>query len=376
MIDKKIWKIKWLFTISVNHTNMKSEKKYSVSVDVEHFPIQGCPDFIKHRLGNGNMEVVIANYGCTVVSVTVPDRDGNMENLVAGFSNPQDYFTDHPYFGCVVGRYANRIAFGKFELMGREYSLPINNGLNHLHGGVNGFNRKFWDVIDVINNGENMAVSFAYISPDGEEGYPGNLNVTVTYQLTIDNQLIIRYNATTDQPTIVNLTNHSYFNLSGFKNPDVYDHLLRINSSSYTEKNSNNIPTGNLLPVDDSPFDFINFKPLGKDIHLLKEDKGYDINFVLNGHSKEVLLAAELYEPDAGRLIKVFTNKPGLQVYTANWWDGTLSGSQGTAYQQHGAVALETQSFPDAPNHPDFPGTVLLPGEVYETETRYQFLTR
>lgn len=355
---------------------MKTEKKYNVSVDVEHFPIQGYPDFIQYRLSNGNMEVVISNYGCTVVSVTVPDRDGNMENVVAGFSNPIDYFTDHPYFGCVIGRYANRIAFGKFELMGREYSLPVNNGLNHLHGGVDGFNRKFWEVRDVINDGGNITVSFVYVSSDGEEGYPGNLNVTVTYQLTIDNQLIIRYNAATDQPTIVNLTNHSYFNLTGFKNPKVYDHLLKINSSCYTEKNSNNIPTGNLLPVNDSPFDFSNFKPIGQDIHLLTEDKGYDINFALNEHSKEASLAAELYEPDAGRLIKVFTNKPGLQVYTANWWDGTIPGSHSTTYQQHGSVALETQSFPDAPNHPNFPGTVLLPGEVYETETRYQFLTK
>ena len=259
--------------------------------------------------------------------------------------------------------------------MDREYSLSVNNDNNHLHGGFVGFHRKFWETKQVIHDEDKVGVTFCYSSPHGEEGYPGSLEAEVTYMLTNDNQLIIRYNATSDQPTIINLTNHSYFNLTGFEKNQIYDHQLKINSTSYTEKNQNNIPTGNILPVHNTPFDFRDFRAIGKDIHLLKADKGYDINFVLDTRTKEVSLAAELYEPISGRIINVFTNKPGLQVYTANWWDGTLVGEQGKRYEQHGAVALETQSFPDSPNHPNFPSTVLTPGEVYESETRFQFLT-
>lgn len=355
---------------------MKEEVNNPMSITAKQFSQPDSQSFEHYYLSNGNMKVVIGNYGCTIISVSVPDRNGVKENVVAGFSEPHLYLKNHPYLGCIVGRYANRIAFGKFEISGKKYSLPINDKMNHLHGGIDGFHRKFWDLKNVTNDEKKVAVTFGYYSVDGEEGYPGNLMVNVSYTLTIDNQLIIRYKAQTDQPTIVNLTNHSYFNLSGFKNPKIHDHLLRVYASGYTEKNCSNIPTGRILAVKGTPFDFLNFKPIGKDIQKLKEDKGYDINFVLNKQPKQIALVAELSEPTSGRVVKLFTNKPGLQVYTSNWWDGTLRGSQDVPYIQHGAIALETQSFPDSPNHLDFPNSVLLPGELYETETCYQFLSQ
>ena len=346
------------------------------SVEIESLHATEIQNLYQYHLGNGSIQVAILNYGCTIISILAPDREGKLENVVAGFNDPLQYFQDHPYFGCVVGRYANRIAFGKFELDGRGHSLPINDGRNHLHGGFIGFHKKIWEPKEVIRDNERVGVSFVYRSPDGDEGYPGNLEVKVTYLLTLDNQIIIKYNAVSDRPTIINLTNHSYFNLTGFKNPFIYDHKLKVSAAKYTEKDDNNIPTGKYIPVYDSPFDFSNFKAIGNNIHSLELDRGYDINFVLDGQSKQVHLAAELYEPVSGRLLKIFTNKPGLQVYTANWWDGSIVGSQGKKYQQHGAIALETQSFPDSPNHANFPSTVLLPGHEYITETRYQFMNQ
>ena len=349
-------------------------KHFSVEIELFHTP--ETQNLYQYRLSNGSIQVTISNYGCTITSILTPDREGKIENVVAGFTDPLQYFQDHPYFGCLVGRYANRIAFGKFELDGKSYSLPVNDGRNHLHGGFLGFHKKVWKHKDVIHNKDHVGVSFLYSSPDGEEGYPGNLDVKMTYLLTLDNQLIIQYNAVSDHPTIINLTNHSYFNLTGFENPFIYDHKLKVFATRYTEKDNNNIPTGKYIPVYDSPFDFSDFKAIGKDIHSLELDRGYDINFVLDSQDKQVPLVAELYEPVSGRLLKIFTTKPGLQVYTANWWDGSIVGAQGKKYQQHGAIALETQSFPDSPNHVNFPSTILLPGNEYITETRYQFVNQ
>ena len=300
----------------------------------------------------------------------VPDCNGIKKNIVAGFSEPERYFGNHPYFGSSIGRFANRIAFGKFSINNKEYQLPVNDGINHLHGGTTAFDKKFWK-----KENEKEGLTFSYVSKDGEEGYPGNLTVTVNFSLSADNKLTLRYTAITDTATIINLTNHSYFNLTGFATPTIHTHLLQICADNYTVKNENNISSGEIKSVAQTAYDFRQPKTIGNDIDLLKADMGYDINFVLNNPSAAIILAAELYEPESGRLLKVYTDRQGMQVYTANWWDGSITGWQNIPYQKHGAIALETQAFPDAPNHPHFPDTVLRPGEEYKTETVFQFLT-
>jgi aldose 1-epimerase len=322
-----------------------------------------------YKLKNHQVEVVIANYGCTVVSIFTPDKNNVLKNIVAGFNDPSQYLTNHPYTGAAVGRFANRIAFGKFVIDGKQYQLPLNNEANHLHGGINGFDKKFWKLED-----DNDGLLFSYTSPDGEEGYPGKLILHIHFQLSSDNELIIRYNAVTDAPTIVNLTNHSYFNLTGFTKSTIHNHVLQIFADSYTVKNENNIPSGKSRSVARTAYDFRQPKAIGEDIHLMEKDMGYDINFILKNKPGEIILAAELHDSESGRLLKVFTDRPGMQLYTANWWDGSLTGDQNTPYQKHGAVALETQAFPDAPNHPNFPDAVLRPCEKYITTTIYQFL--
>ena len=345
------------------------DQKPAQQCNIAKHPIPGSNDIFLYKLSNGNIDIEISNYGCTIISINTPDRHGCKENIVAGFKDFSDYTKDHPYLGCVVGRYANRIAFGKFKIEETEYSLPVNNGKNHLHGGYNGFNKKVWKPEREIKAHDLVGVQFSYTSEDCEEGYPGNLKVLLEYVLTVDDELIINYEAVTDQPTIINLTNHSYFNLSGFQTPTIYDHLLKVNANRYTEKNENNVPTGNLKPVLNTPYDFQQFKVIGEDIHSLHDDRGYDINYVLD----DISPAVELYDPFSGRLLKLFTDRPGVQVYTANWWDGTLNGSHNQHYVQHAAVALETQAFPDAPNHPNFPDTVLYPEQVFKTKTIFQF---
>ncbi|HSC55267.1 MAG TPA: aldose epimerase family protein [Phnomibacter sp.] len=349
---------------------MIAGKKKSQMCDITKHPIGKSKDIFLYRLSNANIEVEISNYGCTIVSINTPDRHGKKANIVASLENFEDYTKDHPYLGCVVGRYANRIAFGKFRIGNADYVLPVNDGQNHLHGGYNGFNRKVWKPEAEIKEYDRVGIQFTYLSEDGEEGYPGDLKVSVTYVLTNSDALVINYEAVTNKPTIVNLTNHSYFNLSGFQTPTIYEHLLKVNAHSYTEKNSNNIPTGNFNRVLNTPYDFLQFKKIGERIHSLCDDRGYDINYVLDGS----LPAVELYDPFSGRLLKVFTDTPGVQVYTANWWDGTLKGSHNHPYLQHAAVALEAQAFPDAPNHPHFPDTALYPGQLFKTQTTFQFM--
>jgi aldose 1-epimerase len=324
-------------------------------------------------LSNGELDVELTNYGATIVSIFTPDRQGRKSNIVSGFKELKPYQQDHPYMGCVVGRYANRIAYGRFELEGVSYQLPVNDGLNHLHGGFTGFNRKVWSIDSVIEEEGAAGIQFSCTSKGGEEGYPGNLKVAVLYMLTEDNQLQIHYKATTDKPTIISLTNHTYFNLSGFEKETIYDHYLHVNARTYTVKNERNTPSGELAGTLGTPLDFHKPKRIGADIHELKTDRGYDHNYVLEYGTGEVKEAAGLYEPESGRRLRVLTNQPGIQVYTANWWDGTLVGYQGKPYQQHGAVALETQAFPDAPNHPHFPDPVLRQGEVYTRATIFQF---
>lgn len=331
-------------------------------------------DVYRIRLQNSEVAVELTNLGCTLLSVETPDRRGRCENVVAAFPNVNDYLVNKDYLGCVVGRYANRIANGRFSLNGVPYRLPLNDGPNHLHGGTKGFHQQIWEVQGFIVETERTGVRFRYLSRDGEEGYPGNLDVMVSYSLTKKNELCIEYGAETDRPTPVNLTNHAYFNLSGFAVPVINHHRLQVNAAFYTEKNERNVPTGALLPVAGTALDFKQPREIGIGIDRFPQDGGYDHNFVLAGGSPgEVAVAAELYEPVSGRLLRVSTSQPGLQVYTANYWDSTVNGVQGCLYQKHGAVALETQAFPDSPNQPSFPNTILNPGETYASTTVYAF---
>jgi aldose 1-epimerase len=335
----------------------------------------------QYTLTNANkVEVKIITYGGIITSVRVPDRDGNMANVVLGFSNLDDYLTKSPYFGSITGRYANRIAKGKFTLDDKEYTLATNNAPNSLHGGVKGFDKQVWDAKDVTGN-DGPSLELSRVSPDGEEGYPGNLTVKVTYTLTDDNELRMDYSATTDKTTVVNLTNHSYFNLAGNGSGPVYDQILMVDADKFTPVDETLIPTGELASVEGTPFDFRVPKPISAGIRSSDAQmilgRGYDHNFVLNRKDNtSMMLAARLYEPHSGRTLEVLTMEPGLQVYTGNFLDGTIVGSSGGMYRQGEGICLETQHFPDSPNQADFPSTVLKPGDTYSTSTIYKFTVR
>ncbi len=317
-----------------------------------------------------DMTVKIINFGGIVTSLLVPDKTGKLDDVVLGFDNLADYLAEHPYFGALIGRYANRIAKGRFVLNGKEYQLALNDGKNHLHGGNIGFNKVVWDAVEFCN-AEGAGVELNYLSKDGEENYPGNLSTTVRYLLNDQNELVIKYLATTDQPTIVNLTHHGYFNLKGEGCGDILDHEIMINADRYTAVDEELIPTGELIPVDNTPLDFTTWQPIGARIKKLPG--GYDHNYVLNRKGPELTLAASVREPKSGRVMTVYTTEPGMQFYTGNFLDGTLTGKRGVKYGKHSGFCLETQHFPDSPNHPAFPSTVLNPGEVYQQTTIYQF---
>lgn len=323
-------------------------------------------------------QVSIAEYGGIVVSLKVPDRDGNLGDVVLGYDNLDSYVEDTPYFGAITGRYANRIAAGRFEIDGTTYELPVNNGPNSLHGGIKGFDKVIW-------TGEPTApgdgVAFTYVSADGEEGYPGKLDATVTYTWTDANELKIEYLASTDKPTVINLTNHSYFNLNDGGASPILDHELTINADRYTPvADAGAIPTGELASLDDSPLDFRAATKIGERIEAEDEQlefgSGYDHNYVLNAAEDGVALAATVYDPSSGRVMEVLTEEPGVQFYSGNFLDGHHVGKGGVAYERRSGLCLETQHFPDSPNQPEFPSTVLRPGETYATSTIYRFSTR
>jgi len=321
-----------------------------------------------------NMTVKIINFGGIITSLLVPDKTGKIDDVVLGFNSLADYLSEHPYFGALIGRFGNRIAKGRFVLNGKEYQLARNDGENHLHGGNVGFDRVVWEA-EEFRNAEGVGVELRYLAQDGEEGYPGNLNTTVRYLLNNQNELVINYLATTDQPTIINLTQHSYFNLKGEGCDDILDHEIMINADHYTAVDDGLIPTGELKPVKNTPFDFTTWQPIGARIQQLTGTGGYDHNYVLNRAGTEPTLAASVRESISGRVMTVYTTEPGMQFYTGNSLDGTLTGKRGVKYGKHSGFCLETQHFPDSPNHPEFPSTVLNPGEVYRQTTIYRFTT-
>jgi aldose 1-epimerase len=331
---------------------------------------------LKNRSG---ITVRAINYGATLTSIEVPDRGGKFEDVVLGYDSVKDYANGSAYLGAVVGRYGNRIGNGLFQLGGKSYQLTVNDGTNHLHGGKIGFNKVLWE-IKAAGDSPDPFVQFQYVSADGDEGYPGTVTLQVTYTLTDKNELRIDYAGTTDKSTILNPTQHSYFNLSGsFANP-ILGHLLMIDADQFTPVDPGLIPTGQLLSVANTPMDFRTPTPIGARINdsyeQLQFGKGYDHNWVLRNGSGKVRKAAELYEPQSGRLMTVFTDQPGLQFYSGNFLDGTARGKNGIVYGHRSALCLETQAFPDSPNKPQFPPATLNPGQIYRQSTTYQFSTR
>jgi aldose 1-epimerase len=322
------------------------------------------------------MEVRPITYGGIITSLRVPDRMGRFDDVALGFDNLDGYIKNPPYLGAIIGRYANRIAKGRFALDGKTYSLAVNNGPNHLHGGIKGFNKVVWKA-ESFKNADGVGVVFTHTSPDGDEGYPGTLSLRVTYTLNDRNELAVDYQATADKPTPVNLTQHTYFNLAGDGSRDVLDHVLTIRASRYTPVDANLIPVGELRDVAGSPFDFRMPKAIGErigqDDPQLRMGNGYDHNFVLDRTGNELVQAAHVAEPSTGRVLDVSTTEPGMQLYTGNFLDGSLTGKSGHVYKQRYGFCLETQHFPDSPNQPNFPNTILHPGETYRSKTVFAF---
>ena len=337
-------------------------------------------EITQYTLTNAGITAKVIDYGAILTELHVPDAKGNVADVVLGFDNVKQYETESPYFGATTGRVANRIAKGKFTLDGKEYTLATNNAPNHLHGGIVGFNKKIWKA-ETLKTIEGPAVKFSYTSPDGEEGYPGNLAVEVTYTLTKDAELRVDYKATTDKATPINLTHHTYFNLAGQGNGTILKHELELTADHYTPVDATLIPTGNIAKVEGTVFDFRRPAPIGGRIHLLKGDAatkdpgGYDLNYVLNNQTGNVALAAKLHDPSTGRIMEIWTDEPGIQFYTGNFLDGSLTGKAGKVYQKHFGLCLETQHYPDSINQPKFPSTVLKPGETYTQTCVHKFYT-
>lgn len=366
-----------VFTIGFTACNNNSEKNSSDSPS-QRTPVSEKPfgqfegkPVTEYTLSNtSGMQVSIINYGGAISKLIVPDKNGQPGDVVFGFENLEGFLQKtNPYFGGLIGRYGNRIAKARFTLDGKTYSLPANNGENSLHGGEKGFDKVYWTIEKMPGD---SSLKLTYKSPDGEQGYPGNLDVTVLYTLSAANELKIEYSAVTDKPTPVNLTSHAYFNLSAGADSTILGHELMLKAAEYTPVDEALIPTGKLEEVKDGPMDFNNPKLIGRDITEVKG--GYDHNWVLNRTGPGLELAASLYHPGSGRFMEVFTTEPGIQFYSGNFLDGTLTNTKGqTKYGLHGALCLETQHFPDGPNQPAFPSTLLKPGETYQHTCIYKF---
>lgn len=340
--------------------------------------VDGKPVSLFTLRNDKGAEAKISNYGGIVTSLKVRDRNGKLGDVVLGYDSLNGYLKSTPYFGCLVGRYGNRIAIGKITLNGKEYHLAQNNDGNSLHGGLKGFDKVVWDVVGTRTVNQGASLELHYVSKDGEEGYPGNLSVTAVYTLTADNALQLDYTATTDQDTVLSLTHHSYFNFAGAG--DILNHQVQIYADRFTPVDASLIPTGELRPLDGSPLDFRHAEKIGARINnadeQLKLGKGYDHNYVLNKPAGQLGLAARVYEETSGRLMDVWTTEPGMQFYTGNFLDGTITGKGGWTYQFRNGFCMEPQHFPDSPNQPNFPTTVLKAGQTYKNTITYKFSVR
>ena len=370
-----------ILTIISCENTKKKENMSLFNVNKEFFGKTTDGDNVdQYTLKNSKgMEVSIISYGGIITSWKAKDRDGNYRDIVLGFTNLSDYETSSPYFGAIIGRYGNRIREGKFSLDGVEYNLAVNNGENHLHGGLKGFDKVIWDVEEEVND-KSASLILRYTSSDMEEGYPGNLDVKVTYTLTNDDELRVRYEAETDKKTIVNLTQHSYFNLSAGLSRDILAHEITIDADSYLPVDQTLIPTGVLSGVGGTPFDFRASKRVGDDINeediQLTFGNGYDHCWVLNKQDEGIRIVASAYDPVSGRLLEVSSDQPGIQFYSGNFLDGTLESKDGAKYEFRSGFCLETQHYPDSPNQESFPTVILNPGEKYDTKTIFKFSTR
>lgn len=355
--------------------NENKEEKLISGLDKTKFisEIEGKPTALYALTNKNGLEVCITNYGGRIVSVMVPDKNGKMTDVVLGYDNINDYVSIDGNYGALIGRYGNRIANGRFTLDSVTYQLPQNNNGHCLHGGPQGFHTKVWDVVQP----DKGTLVLTYLSKDGEANFPGNLKVRVTYTLNNIDELDIRYEATTDKPTVVNLTNHSYFNLSGVAGSQILDHQIMINADRYTPVDSTLIPTSELAGVDGTPMDLRQLTVIGTKIDepfdQLVKGKGFDHNWVLNTNGDDRKLASKVFCPTSGIVLKVYTDEPGIQFYAGNFMSGTDKGKFGIVYPHRGALCLETQHYPDSPNQPDFPGTVLRPGESYLSRCMYRF---
>ncbi|RED97920.1 galactose-1-epimerase [Marinoscillum furvescens] len=371
-----------LFLVLAGCTNSKktNESHVKTAVQKELFGIldDGTKVFA-YTLTNANgFSMKVISYGGIITSIKTPDRKGNFDDIVLGYDDLEGYLEKNPYFGALIGRFGNRIAGGQFTLEGKTYTLATNDGNNHLHGGERGFDKVVWELKEAaVENG--VAVTLEYLSPAMEEGYPGNLDVKVQYTLTNDNELIVDYHATSDQTTIVNLTQHTYFNLTG-RESDILDHELMINAQKFLPVDSTLIPTGELRSVQGTPFDFTSFKRIGKDINADNQQIAYGLGFdhcwAIDQEKKGLNLAAAAFDAKSGRQVSVYTTEPGIQFYSGNFLDGTITGKGGKNYGHRSGFCLETQHFPNSPNQPDFPEVVLRAGDVYKSTTKYVFITK
>lgn len=349
---------------------MTTARKAVTIIQNDWGELDGKKIYLYTLTNNNGASIKITNYGGILTSWISPDKNGNAGSIVLGFDSLSGYLAKPPYFGAIIGRYGNRIAKGAFKIDTSAYTLAKNNGANHLHGGVKGFDKVVWDMISKTSTPSSASLTLHYVSKDGEEGYPGNLKVDVTYTFTDDNEVIIEYSAVTDKPTVVNLTNHSYFNLTADPSKSILGHRLQVNADKYTPVDKGLIPTGELKEVKGTAFDFLQPHTIGERIAAV--DGGYDHNFVLTKTAKGSELVATLSDSISGRKLEVFTEEPGLQFYSGNFLDGTIKTSDGKAINKYAALCLETQHFPDSPNQPAFPSTVLKPGEKYHTVTKYK----